>query len=153
MNIIESIVPSGRLHITRYEEVGGVLVPVHEWEQKNLVTTSGKNIIGLLLGGQTTDHVSYMAFGTGSTPPTAADTSLVTEVYRAEITQTSAVANVVTFRHFLPSTEANGHTLREAALLAGEELETTLFARSLLQTPIEKTDQSAYLFTWTCTIN
>lgn len=120
----------------------------------NLVPTVGLNLIRDLLRGASTATLNYIALGTGTTAPAAANTALQTEVFRDVFTQTTVADGKIAIKYYLGSASANGNTLAEAGLFAGATATAgsgTLFARVTF-TPDAKTSAQAWTFTWEVTI-
>jgi hypothetical protein len=117
---------------------------------KNLVVLVGRNLVRDALYGISITAPNRFALGTGTTAVTAADTELETEVWRDILTTKTVAAGSITFKYFLTSVTANGHTLVEAGLL-NEPSAGDLFARVVF-TAIEKTSAITVLFAWTFTI-
>lgn len=82
--------------------------------------------------------VAQLAVGTSNTSPAVTDTSLGNEVASVDITAFDDEGSTLTTRTFINSRTANGHTLREVGLYAGDKL----CNHSLLAAPIEKDNSS-----------
>lgn len=84
------------------------------------------------------------AVGTDNTTPAATDTGLGSEVYRTSLANSVDQDRDVLVTGFLDSTEANGNTLREFAILANNVSNTSdvvVANRALFDPEIQKTDQ------------
>jgi len=134
----------------RIEVVDATGRTVSVQERHNLVTLAGRDLARDLLVGDSAATVTHFAVGTGSTAVAAGDTSLGSEVYREAITQTSTSSGAIEFKHYLPSTEANGVDLTEAGLLTATS-GGVLFARVVFAA-ISKTASVGVTFTWTVSI-
>lgn len=121
------------------------LIKGHQ-RMRNIVTLLGRTELADLLRGQG-DPAMYLAVGTGSRAPAAADTALQTEVYRDQVTDMSAASGELTISHFLPGVAAVGHTLREVGLWTAAS-GGSLLARALLDRTITKTDRITASITW-----
>ena len=126
-------------------------VQVTREQSRNLVTTSGLNVVReLLLRGVTGTSVGYapryIALGSSSTVVSAADVALGAEVYRDDITVRASSSKVATFQLFLDTGDGNGLTFREAGLFDspdnGEMLSRVVF------TSIDKTSSLQVAITW-----
>ena len=112
---LESMKIHGKMVVELHDAVTGELK--HREVINNLVCNIGKNMIAARLNGETvttTGIINYLAVGTGSNIPAAADTQLQTEIARTTVSTNSRVNNVATITFFFGSASANG-TLREAA--------------------------------------
>jgi hypothetical protein len=100
------------------------------------MTTAGENLVRDAGKGLATFVVSYIAVGTGTTPPTASDTQLVSEVGRYATTvsngtnQGEAIYSVT-----LQTTDQAGVTIQEVGFFGGTATSTantgTLLGRVL----------------------
>jgi hypothetical protein len=123
---------------------------------KNTFCTVGKNAIADALRGNEASSrgiITYCAVGTNITAPTAADTTLGTELFRKPVSVRSASGNVATFQTFFTTSEANG-TLREAGLFGDGASETTDSGTLFSKLAINRTKTSGDTLTlnWDITI-
>lgn len=140
--------PRGHLTATVMDASTGAVLRVIE--QSNLVVTAGRNQIRDAINGAAITAPNRFAIGTGSTTASAADTALVTEVWRDAFTSKTTSTASISIKYFLTSTTANGNTIREAGLFnasTGGEM----YARVVLTDAIAKTASIAVLFSWTLT--
>jgi len=116
---------------------------------RNSIILAGRNLVRDVLRGAVTEP-THAAVGTNATAVADGDTALVTEIHRNVLTQRLAGSSKVTWKFFLPSTVANGNTLKEAgifnAVTAGIMLSRVTFA------DIIKTTSISITFTWVHTI-
>jgi hypothetical protein len=91
---------------------------------------------------------SHIAIGTDNTSPNASDTSLIAEVTRKSIEETSNDTISVTFSVILLSTESNGNSLKEVGLI-NAATDGDLYSR-FTHAAIDKT--SSYEIEYTITI-
>ncbi|MDT7040882.1 hypothetical protein [Candidatus Nitronereus thalassa] len=110
----------------------------------NKVVAKGRRYIGDCLRG--VPPPTHVAVGTDNTAPVDGDTALVAEVFRDVITQRLAVTDGARLRFFLPSTAANGNTLREAAVF-GPQPGSTILSR-VTYSDIVKNSTIAVNYTW-----
>lgn len=119
----------------------------------NLAVLSGRNLLRDFLNGDTVSGLNYFALGTGSTPESAADSALVSEILRDTITLKTLTNGCLNLKYYLSSGIANGLTLNEAGLFGNgatvEKDSGTLYAR-VVHTPIEKTASIAITYSWDC---
>ena len=140
IEIVEwSIAPNGNL-VAQVQDV------------KNLVVDSGLNLIRDRLAGTSALFPTHLAVGTGSTAASAAQTTLVTEVFRDALTSTTTASKAVTFKYYLASGSANGNTIREIGLFTASS-GGTMVARAVLASPIVKTSSVTATFTWTLNLS
>lgn len=116
---------------------------------KNSIILAGRNLVRDVLRGSD-PAPTHSAVGTNSTAVADSQTALLAEVHRNVITQRIADTSKLTWKFFLPSTAANGNTLREAGIFnaatAGAMLSRVTFAEIIKTTSISVT------FTWVHTI-
>lgn len=146
-NTNDSLNLSGNLHIIKYDVNMNI---VEERHVKNLVVTAGKNLIATLVTGASSTTVGYMAVGTGSTAPAAADTTLGTEVARVALTTKNAANNVMSFVGIFNPGVGTG-TLQEGGLFTAASAGTML-CRSTFSS-ITKGVSDTVSITWTVTIS
>jgi hypothetical protein len=112
-------------------EVTVTLRGVHWWQWsrwfpkrhhfKNLVTNNGRNTMARLLAGTSTDTVNYLELGTGTTNPSASDTTLGTSdtaTWKA-IGASSVYASVYAMFELTYGTSEAVGTWTEMGLFAG----------------------------------
>lgn len=117
---------------------------------KNLVVTTGKNLIASRLVGTASNVISHMAVGTGTTAPAAGDTTLVTELTRVAISSGTASGNVATYvATFAPGVGTG--SINECGLFNASTA-GTLLARST-SVIVTKGALDTLALTWTITIN
>ena len=107
MNIQENLKPTGLVKIVHSNALGET---IHEFEVPNLVVTSGKQHIAAKIAATTNSPVAMtnMAIGTGSTSPTAGDTTLGTENGRVALSSTVVSTNTVTYTATFPAGTGTG---------------------------------------------
>ena len=119
-------------------------------ETHNLVLTAGYDeLIKVLAGDNATSHyINRMQFGTGTSTPTAADTTLAMPISPikglAIITHPGLGVFTITIEAFLLSAEGNGFPVSEVGLLTPD---STLSARAIFA-PLTKTSDYALHATW-----
>lgn len=147
------------IHHDRFPTIDNVLVEI--WKYKfgervlderfsihNLITNSGKDMLADHLIGTSSATLSYFAIGVGSTPATAGDLTLSSEVYRDAVTSSVRTSiGLATLTYFLSTSSANGNTLAEIGLLTAASV-GILFARAVLGPTIVKNNTKAVTFTW-----
>lgn len=125
-------------------------------ETHNLFVDAGLNMLRDFLNVGAVTGLNRFAIGTGTTAVTAADTLLVTEVFRDQFTQKTTASKQLTVKYFLASGSANGNTITEAGIFGNGATNTansgTLFAR-VLQTADAKTSAEAWTFSWIFTFS
>lgn len=87
-----------------------------EAELKNLVVTTGKNLMASRFVNAADTVIGYMAVGTGTTAANVADTALETEVARVAVTSTTRTGNVIEYVANYAAGVATG-AITEAGLL------------------------------------
>lgn len=140
---------TGRLLVTAEDIRTGAVVAYRHVD--NLVTLVGRNLVRDLLGDATSDRLTHMAVGTGTTAAAAGDTTLGSEVHRDALTQVDvSESGKISVLLFLGSTVANGFDLTEAGVLT-EEIGGKLYARAVYAA-ITKTASIAVTYDWEFTI-
>lgn len=136
----------GNVHIVCRDRRGRI---VHEQRVKNLVVDTGQGIMAGLIAGNVAKP-SHLAVGDDNTAVTSADTALGNETHRIQLTSSSVAGNVMTAYAYLPSSQGNGATLREAGIFNSSS-GATLFARATISS-IVKDSSISVTFTWQFTI-
>jgi hypothetical protein len=120
----------------------------------NITCTVGKNSVASRFAGNDTGKITYMAVGTGTSSPSASDTTLQTELTRKQISIRTPSGATCAFRTFFNSSEANG-TLKEIGLFGDDASATadsgTLFARASIDK--EKTSSETLTLDWEATVS
>ena len=107
----EGIKVTGRITISEYRN--GKLIPVYE--KNNLVVNVGLSHLADRMKDNTASVMSHIAIGTGSTPVTAADTALDTELFRRVAANITAGVNTYDMDMDVSEFEYNT-TWREVAM-------------------------------------
>ena len=145
----------GHIRIEVRDAHTGVLL--HTQHVHNLLTEAGASLIRDALAGVAGAALTYIAYGTGTTPPTRADTTLEVEEERDTLTALTVTdPGKLVCEHYLDTTAANGHTLTEIGLYGGATASSTpdsgsLYSRAILSTPIIKTSDIACTVWWELT--
>jgi len=105
-------------------------------ESSNLVVSGGRNLIAMLLNGESAELPNYCAVGSGTTAPAVGDTTLEGEIGRLPVTQRTRANNVITYGTFFGSADCNG-TWNKCGLF-NAQTGGTLFAELLISPPISK---------------
>lgn len=113
MNINEGLFAKGRLSIIVKDKDGNIKQAL---DVPNLVVTAGKQHIASRLVDNSSDIMSHMALGTGSTTPIAGDTTLGSETGRVVLSSFSASTNSITATASFPAGTGTG-AISEAAIL------------------------------------
>lgn len=139
----ESIKVSGEVRFTKKFADGRIELGIF----KNLVVTVGKSLLAKRLAGDSTEYITKLVFGTGSTAANVTDTALVSPSSPAyNVTFAYPAANSVKFVASMAPGEGNGNTFTEMGLMTAAG---TLFSRLVLQTPVVKTSEYALDIEWT----
>lgn len=123
---------------------------LREINKKNLVTSSGRDIVRDLLNEVTDTGLTHIAIGTDSTAVVTGDTALGVEVYRNSITKRQSSPQSLILSLYVPSTAANGSTITEAGIFNAASA-GNLFARAV-HAGIAKTSSIALFYTWTINV-
>jgi hypothetical protein len=79
-------------------------------------TNTGRNELVSWLNGSAATAPTHMAWGTGTTTPTKADTALATETVRNALTSKLPGSQEIQFEGILTSAQGNGTTIAETGL-------------------------------------
>jgi hypothetical protein len=82
----------------------------------NLETAVGLQLVFDLLKNDTNDRLTHVGVGSNGSAVASNQTALLNVVFRASITKMTAGGGTMTISFFLPTTAANGITLREAGI-------------------------------------
>lgn len=119
-------------------------------EVPNLVVTDGKEFVASRMKDTTSDAMSHMAIGTGSTAAAASDSALGSEANRQGLSSTSVSGAIITYTCTFDAGEGTG-AITEAGLFnassAGEMLCRTVFA------VVNKGSQDSMTITWSVTVS
>ena len=130
----DNVKVSGKVKlIVRDAETGTILQVM---EGKNLITMAGKSLIASLLNGESVSLIGYCAVGSGTTTPSASDTTLEGEIGRLPITSKSRSGNVITYSTFFGSGDLNG-TWNKVGLF-NAQTGGVMFSEYLLPSTINK---------------
>ena len=146
---MENLKLKGHIKIVLKSATGEVK---HQMEKDNVVVTVGKAYLAtwLAAASQAGKFMSYIALGTGSTPASASDTALETELATRVLGTLSATTNVwqnvATF-----GAGVDTGTISEAGLFTASSA-GTMFARQVF-TGIPKGADDILEFTWTVTLS
>ena len=119
-------------------------------EVPNLVVSAGKNFVASRMKDSTTNAMSHMAIGTGSTSPAAGNTALGAQAHREALTSTTVSSNVVTYTATFSAGDGTG-AITEAGLFnassGGDMLCRTTFS------VVNKGSQDSMTITWEVTVS
>ena len=116
---------------------------IRKYEYKNLIVDAGKNVVRDLLNAGSGFALSRIAFGTGTTAATEADTGLEAQTFVKNITEKVVLSKQIICKLFVSTGDFSG-TFSEAGLFAS----TTLFSRIILTTPIIKASDETLYIEW-----
>lgn len=105
MNVQENLKMTGELAITVRDQAGRLkqtlVVP-------NLVVTTGKTYTASRMVGTSSNVMSHMAIGTGTSSPVVGDTALGTQAGRVSLSAFTAAANAITATATFPAGTGTG---------------------------------------------
>jgi len=105
MNVQENLNMTGELAITVRDQLGRLkqtlVVP-------NLVVTTGKTYTASRMVGTSSNVMSHMAIGTGTTSPAVGDTALGTQAGRVSLSAFTAASNAITATATFPAGTGTG---------------------------------------------
>lgn len=147
--INDSVKLKGELRITLTNEAGNV---THETVVPNLVVTTGKNFIASRMAGTSSNVMSHMEVGTGTTAAANGDTTLETAISgsRVALTSTTVTDNAVAYVATFPAGTGTG-AVTEAGLFNASS-SGTMLCRTVFSV-INKGAADTLGITWTVTVN
>lgn len=116
----------------------------------NLVVTAGKNFVASRIVGTSSDVMSHMAIGSGTTAAAAGNTALGTELGRVSLTSGTASSAVVTYVATFAAGTGTG-AVTEAGLLNASS-SGTMLARTVFSV-VNKGANDSMTVTWTVTVS
>ena len=116
----------------------------------NLVVTAGKNLVASRLVGTSSDVMSHMAIGSGTTAAAAGNTALGTELGRVSLTSGTASSAVVTYVATFAAGTGTG-AVTEAGLLNASS-GGTMLCRTVFSV-VNKGANDSMTVTWTVTVS
>ena len=147
--MISNLHLTGELLVQLTNNVGNI---VQEQHIKNLVVTSGKELVANRLKENTKPAIGWIAVGTDGTAASAGQTTLVAEVSRVAVSSATVTSNSVAYVATLPAGTGTGTgTLLEAGLFNAASL-GTMFSRTA-SINVVKGATDTLTITWTVTVN
>lgn len=144
--VTDTVSLKGSLLVNLYDEHGALK---DQRDIKNLVVTTGKNLLASRLTANTTPVMSHMAVGTSNTAPVVGNTALGSEIGRVALDSTTAVNAVVTYiATFLPGTGTG--TLTEAGIFNAGAAGTMLCRANF--NAVNKAAGDTIVITWNVTV-
>ena len=143
----DSIKVTGELRITVTNPEGNIK---QEVVVPNLVVTTGKNFIASRMAGTSSNVMSHMAIGSGTTAAAVGDTTLETELGRVSLTSATVTSNSVAYVATFPAGTGTG-AVTEAGILNASS-SGTLLCRTVFSV-INKGAADTLGITWTVTVN
>ena len=143
MDFTNKFAPKGTVKMDVYRD--GVLV--EQFEDRNLIVSTGRNAIAALIGSADSDKaVDRYAVGTNGSDTVLTDTA-ITAPFNKAVAGITYPAGAVQFAFTLELAENNGVTIREFGLIC---VDGTLMAR-IVRAPIIKDNTVRIEGTWTIT--
>jgi len=145
----DSVKLKGELRITLTNPEGTV---THETVVPNLVVTTGKNFIASRMAGTSSNVMSHMEVGTGTTAAANGDTTLESAISgsRVALTSTTVTDNAVAYVATFPAGTGTG-AVTEAGLFNASS-SGTMLCRTVFSV-INKGAADTLGITWTVTVN
>ncbi len=116
----------------------------------NLVVTAGKNFIASRMEGTSSNVMSHMGIGTGTTAAAVGDTALETQAGRVSLTSTTVTTNSVAYVATFPAGTGTG-AITEAGIF-NASTGGTMLCRTVFSV-INKGAADTLGITWTVTVN
>ena len=144
--MIDNLKVTGKLNIQLFDEFGNLK---YEDNTTNLVVTSGLEFIADRMTGTGSAVMSYMGIGTGTTAPSAGQTSLISQADRNALTSATTTGASVTYEATFAPGEGTG-AITEAGIFnassGGDMLCRTTFA------VVNKASGDTLTINWTVTV-
>lgn len=142
---------TGHVHCKLWDPKTGEVK--QEFEQHNLVVTTGKIQLAKQLNAESINAMTHVAIGTSSQSPAVGDTGLVgTEAARVAATKSRpGSVNIVQFVASYAAGVGTNSTINEAGIFDGSS-GTVMLARVITSATINKTASDQLDITWTITI-
>jgi len=144
--INDAMKAKGRLNIVLKDETGAVK---ESREIDNLVVATGLTFICSRMGGTSSDVMSHMAIGTGTTAAASGDTGLGSESHREALDSTTPSSNTITYVSSFEAGEGTG-ALTEAGIFNAASAGTML-CRTVFDV-VNKGANDTMSITWTITL-
>jgi hypothetical protein len=138
----------GRLRLVVYKLVEGRKIRIDKFNDHNLITLSGKQLITFLLAGEPGNHkITKIAVGENGTAPDESDVGPLLNQFLKPIDSYNFLAdNIVQFNIAIDTGEANGLQIAEFGLFSEDE---QLFARKIRLPAIPKDSDIIIEGDWT----
>lgn len=146
----DNLTLTGSLTITLIDEFGAIKYKDYV---KNLIVSSGKNLLASLLSGNSSLFPNVMSIGTGTNAAIDSQTNLTTEVARVNFSTNTATGNITTFSATFPPGTGTG-SLTEAGIFSGTLVANngTMLSRTVFL-PAPKLAGDTLNINWQITIN
>ena len=132
---------SGELTLKVYRN--GALI--EEFAEKNLILSTGKELLAKLLAGTIEDKITHVGMGSRLDEPVPGDTML-TNMVMVPVTDVEISGQAAIFSVVVDNQTANGLDSGECGLLSGHG---TLFSRRVRVKPLPKDEEIYFSGTWT----
>ena len=147
MILNDTFKPTGELEIV-VRSADGAIKEIRK--AKNLVVSVGKTYIASRVVGTSSQIMSHMAIGTGTSTPVSTDTTLGTEAGRVTLASASNSANAITYTATFPAGTGTG-AITEAAVINAASA-GTLLCRTTFPV-VNKAAGDSIAVTWVVTIS
>lgn len=124
-------------------------------ETHNLIVNAGLAFVLDCIKGDTFNRANYFAVGADVTPPAPADTGLINEVFRGQVSTSrrpTGSSDQLIITCFLNSGQANGYALQEFGIFAHQDANTGPMLCRLTHSSITKNVATAVTYIWTGTL-
>lgn len=150
MRFIDDGILSGRLKIRVFQIINGMKILINEFDDHNLITISGLQLIALLLvGAPGNNKITKVGAGDDDTIPHRADTGLQNAYIKTLDSYSFPDYNVVQYNFSFDSGDANALTIKEFGLYSQDE---QLFSRKLQIPGIPKSADIIIEGEWTISV-
>lgn len=136
MKFLDDGILRGSLNIRVYKIVDGIKSLIDGFEDDNLITTTGLQLIAyLLVGHPGNNKITKVGVGIGTSEPGRPDTGLTNAYIKTIDSYTFPSENTVKYKFSFNSGDGNGRLVSEFGLFSGDEV---LFSRKLRTPAIPK---------------
>lgn len=147
MKLLDIVPMRGQLRISIYRIIDGQKVLIDGFDDHNLITLSGKQLITFLLAGEPGNHkITKIGVGEDGTTPADSDVGLLNAFIKLIDSYNFLADNIVQFNFSIDTGDANGLQIAEFGLFSDDG---QLFARKIRLPAIPKDSDIIIEGDWT----
>lgn len=150
MKLLDDGILRGSLNVRVYKIVDGMKNLIDEFEEDNLITITGLQLITFLLVGHPGNNkITKVGVGDGTSEPSRPDTGLSNAYIKTINSYSFPSENSVKYQFAFNSGDGNGLLVSEFGLFSGDEV---LFSRKLRSPAIPKSAEILIEGNWSITV-